>query len=753
MIVSNTLCVFYICTIREILSGDLGESLGEFLETHPSEKKSFDIYVFVNNFDEKKLVSKLEVFKKSINNKKNCNSLSIINCNIEKDEDLFWYPWVRKRLPDNIPDLGYTSGANLLFYKAMEKMFESKHKYFLMLECDTRPLGNLWFDACEDFCIKNEFNIAGSKYKGQVESHYQSPYKEHLNGVAIYKNSLATKKAILNSKKYIKNNLHNNYGYLNFDIALHLVTKDLDEKHFISLDTDFILNISDPRDFVISSEDILNQYSNGKILHQKKSFSKEPDVNEYNIHYFENNSKFRIPLYFNLNKEIDISCQKNIYRVCDEFYSNDSKMPSDSVFLKLNLMSNNSCTPIFLNLIISQKLVDQYKIKNFLDLNLLIDLGQKIHILFIECNHFLIDKFDNDTPLYLEKIALAFKVGFWPFMFIENPVASAAFKYQEVGCLNKTYPYININSIFYIFSGYFFPKQESYKKTLKILNYINIYEPPLLDFIFSEIGKAFFGVDFFNSCEDVNLKISTNKNIDLFVKDHFHEVSNLYQTSCKKREPLIASLTKNKNTSSQEESVNNSIDTKNGLIYIHIPKCAGNFTKKNIGVFSGDSHCKFLDLSKGDLKDKKVFALVRNPFDRCYSAYKYLINGGSSNNYDLAYAGHLLNNFATFSDFLHHGIRDASTNIIHFFPQIYFLEGGDFDYIGRVESIDRDINIMNNISEYKNTSEIRKTISESLMYDYSNEEKEIVYNVYKTDFEKLKYNFSGDFSEIPNFNF
>ena len=110
---------------------------------------------------------------------------------MSQEEDCFWYPWSfsQKIKPKDKPELGYTSGANLLFYDSIDMMFETDYKDFLMLECDTKPMRKNWFDVIHSYCQKHSFEIAGSTYKGSASWHSDSEYKDHINGVAIYRNS------------------------------------------------------------------------------------------------------------------------------------------------------------------------------------------------------------------------------------------------------------------------------------------------------------------------------------------------------------------------------------------------------------------------------------------------------------------------------------------------------------------------------------------------------------------------------------
>lgn len=262
---TKSLAVFFVCTENELSSGELEGSILSFLNKRPSSKYKFDLILFFNKIMEQEKVDKICHVTKGFSN---INEIKIISLNFEESEDVFWYPWLRSPKPVKLPRLGYTSGANLLFYRSINSMINDEKSYenFLMLEADSYAISENWFDYVLDFSKKNDFTVAGSKYKGEQLCHYTSEYKDHLNGIAIYKNCKSLKKLIQKSENYVQNNLPE-HGYINFDIANYLSAKN--EKDIVLKDTDFIINISDPRDKNLSKEDIVKKYKKAKIIHQK----------------------------------------------------------------------------------------------------------------------------------------------------------------------------------------------------------------------------------------------------------------------------------------------------------------------------------------------------------------------------------------------------------------------------------------------------------------------------------------------------
>lgn len=267
MLYTKKISVFYVCTERELECGDLEECLYQFLAKKPSKRYRFDLFLFFNKISN---INRLENLISQINANVNINEVSFFNLNLDEEDDLFWYPWSKSPKPKIMPKLGYTSGANQLFYQSIWKMINNKNKYenFLMLESDTFCLSEFWFDKMLKYIKKNKFEIAGSKYKGNQKCHKDSELFDHINGVAIYKNSKNLKELLTGGREYIINNIPAS-GYMNFDISNFLFHKEGPKKYNL-IDTDFIINLSDPRDYKISKEEILNKYPNAIIIHQKR---------------------------------------------------------------------------------------------------------------------------------------------------------------------------------------------------------------------------------------------------------------------------------------------------------------------------------------------------------------------------------------------------------------------------------------------------------------------------------------------------
>lgn len=270
-VVSN-LCIFYPCTLSEYYSGNLTKSLKKFSNSNPSKSFSFDIFLFFNKNSSEEFID-IENFKSS----EFINSINIHFLNFKVHEDLYISNVKSKQdLNFHIPIYGLSSGPNLSFFNSLYYLLSNKKKYdhFLLLESDVSFISPHWLDRIIDFCNKNKFIIAGSKYKGFNKFHHTSQYKDHINGVALYKNSFHLYNLLKNCEEYILHQVSKNISFINFDIAINEwvnsdIGKKIMKKHPNIINVDFITNASDPSDRHKSIDEILDLHPNTLILHKK----------------------------------------------------------------------------------------------------------------------------------------------------------------------------------------------------------------------------------------------------------------------------------------------------------------------------------------------------------------------------------------------------------------------------------------------------------------------------------------------------
>lgn len=134
-------------------------------------------------------------------------------------------------------------------------------------------------------------------------------------------------------------------------------------------------------------------------------------------------------------------------------------------------------------------------------------------------------------------------------------------------------------------------------------------------------------------------------------------------------------------------------------IFVHVPKTAGvSVSRELFGNLSG-GHTSIatyeIVFSRRDFESYFKFAFVRNPWDRLYSAYRFLQSGGMSEG-DRRWADQNLAGISNFTEFVTDHLRRKNIiSSIHFIPQYRFLcrpgmKEVRVDFLGRYECLDRD---------------------------------------------------------------
>tara|TARA_B100000674_G_scaffold395535_1_gene340008 strand:- start:5155 stop:5826 length:672 start_codon:yes stop_codon:yes gene_type:complete len=197
----------------------------------------------------------------------------------------------------------------------------------------------------------------------------------------------------------------------------------------------------------------------------------------------------------------------------------------------------------------------------------------------------------------------------------------------------------------------------------------------------------------------------------------------------------------------QTGSLINAFNDSN-TIFVHIPKTAGTSIIKAIyGDVSKEGHRSiyfYKQVFDKDFKDFFTFTFIRNPFDRLYSSYKFLQNGGM-NEHDKNAFHKYLSHYTDFEDFVLNGLNsEIIYEIIHFIPQSEFICNNDgkimVDFIGRFENLYEDLN---DLSEKINKEIVLEHHNKNNKLDfskiYTEDMKLKVYNIYKKDVEIFSY--------------
>lgn len=184
------------------------------------------------------------------------------------------------------------------------------------------------------------------------------------------------------------------------------------------------------------------------------------------------------------------------------------------------------------------------------------------------------------------------------------------------------------------------------------------------------------------------------------------------------------------------------INFKKKLLFIHVPKCGGNFVKRVVGGFSGDSHSKCSDFPDKILTSFFCFSFVRNPWSRVVSAYNYLLKGGNNSNHDLQSRENYLMKYSSFDSFVKEGgLERANLMQLHFLDQSYFLDR-DIDYVGKIENLKKDSLLLSNI--FGDNPDLR-SFDPGVYYKYrsfyNTKTVDIVSKIYSEDIAKYNYDF------------
>ena len=171
----------------------------------------------------------------------------------------------------------------------------------------------------------------------------------------------------------------------------------------------------------------------------------------------------------------------------------------------------------------------------------------------------------------------------------------------------------------------------------------------------------------------------------------------------------------------------NIVKTYNKIIYCHVPKTAGiSFTCLKLCRDIG--HNTFY---RKTYPDYIAIAVVRNPYMRFISAYRYLLNGGRGHSIDLSYQK-IIRRYSSVYHFLN-DIENHKATIEHFKPQIKLMS--EVDIVFRYESLHELAYLFPSITELPRNN----ITSSNINIELTDKLKETIYNAYSDDFQLLNY--------------
>lgn len=187
---------------------------------------------------------------------------------------------------------------------------------------------------------------------------------------------------------------------------------------------------------------------------------------------------------------------------------------------------------------------------------------------------------------------------------------------------------------------------------------------------------------------------------------------------------------------------------KNKLIFIHIPRTGGtSILKLMAGKEKERDHSPWFQYKNScpwAFKHYFKFAIVRNPWDRFVSVYKYLKKGGNGDKYDL-FIRDYLNKYEDFTDFVLNGFPDLYfRNILLFMPQTYYIcdlkNQIMVDEIIKFENLNEEIKKIQ-VFKNRNLQKINKSDDKNYKEFYNDETIAIIRKWYSNDIKTFGYAF------------
>lgn len=192
------------------------------------------------------------------------------------------------------------------------------------------------------------------------------------------------------------------------------------------------------------------------------------------------------------------------------------------------------------------------------------------------------------------------------------------------------------------------------------------------------------------------------------------------------------------------------IDTKS--IFVHTPKCAGVSISEalygNLGGGHTTLHEYLYVFSPREVKRFFKFTFVRNPWDRLFSAYMFLRQGGWGENDRSLYESQMAE-YKSFDEFVRKWINRNNIWEHHhvFRPQTHYIIDSrnkiKLDFIGRFEKIQQDfLYVCSELNLITSLPKINGSGNMGAYRDYySQESRDIVKRIYEEDIDVLKYSF------------
>ena len=253
-------------TSYEIDDGSFERLVFQFEKLDPNE---IVFVIIINNISHTKNIKPL---LKKIEHK--FKTLEVCYLNIPPEDDIYIVE-SHPKMVQNIPELGYASGPNLLFLASMD--YCKRFNTTLLIEVDCFFKKSFIHDLEMFTRYSGGFLIAGTTYDGVSKGDFQKPDFHHLNGVALYKTGDHIFQHIISElEKFITEYVQTEEPYIAYDVAIvKMLFRNMSKergdnwkrvfKRYIK--TNLIVNLS-PR-FDANTPDLLSKFPEAVILHKK----------------------------------------------------------------------------------------------------------------------------------------------------------------------------------------------------------------------------------------------------------------------------------------------------------------------------------------------------------------------------------------------------------------------------------------------------------------------------------------------------
>lgn len=180
--------------------------------------------------------------------------------------------------------------------------------------------------------------------------------------------------------------------------------------------------------------------------------------------------------------------------------------------------------------------------------------------------------------------------------------------------------------------------------------------------------------------------------------------------------------------------------------FLHIPKTGGKSVKSIITRYN---HLRYIGHEKITQKlPAYTFCMVRNPFARTLSTYKYLLQGGEPNRWDAKDKEIFIDPYGPgdFKKFVRERLQIAVHFQQHFRPMTHYMINEDFWIVDRFYKLE---NIENNWEDickkieipFQPLPHVNSSNSGNYRDHYDDETRAIVARLYAADLEKFDYEF------------